>query len=420
MEEGPPPQPGVPPFRDVGFGGAALYTSSIPPRGGTPLSDHTLLEPDVLDRRDLAGLELDTAPRLDVPSIGVFRMQGRIVDPRLAGATRIGVQFGGGTTLSTNVAADGTFSLNGSPDIGIRRNFQRTFVVFDGLQSTIALLRNVRIFGEPRVPPPPVALTATANGNNAAIRWSPDTGSPPTSYFLDVGSAPGASNLGSFPTTAPSLSAAGVPNGRYYLRVRAVNSVGTSVASTETILTVGCVPPLPATMLEPVVNGTAITLAWQPSPTSGVSYTIVAGSTPGGSNLAQIPVGTATTLSADAPVGRYFVRVRAAAPCGGAESNEVELRVGLPPAPGAPANLTHQANGGAITFTWHASAGTVSGYVLEAGSQSGAADLAVMPLGNVLTFSAAGVPQGTYFVRVRAFNVGGQGPPSNETTVVVP
>jgi hypothetical protein len=62
----------------------------------------------------------------------------------------------------------------------------------------------------------------------------------------------------------------------------------------------------------------------------------------------------------------------------------------------------------------------VSGYVLEAGSQSGAADLAVMPLGNVLTFSAAGVPQGTYFVRVRAFNVGGQGPPSNETTVVVP
>jgi predicted phage tail protein len=62
----------------------------------------------------------------------------------------------------------------------------------------------------------------------------------------------------------------------------------------------------------------------------------------------------------------------------------------------------------------------VGGYLIEAGSQSGSANLAAVPVGNVLSFSTAGVPPGTYFVRVRAFNAGGQGPPSNEATVVVP
>jgi hypothetical protein len=47
-------------------------------------------------------------------------------------------------------------------------------------------------------------------------------------------------------------------------------------------------------------------------------------------------------------------------------------------------------------------------------------NLALVCLGNVLSFSAAKVPPGTYYVRVRAFNAAGQGPPSNECTIVVP
>lgn len=403
--------------------GVPLHTRIVPPPGGPVLAGHTLLEPDVLDPRDLAGLELDTAPRLDVPYIGVFRMQGRIVDARLrAWARSIGVQWGGGTTRFATVAADGTFSLIASPEMGIRRNFQRTFLVDDrGLQHTISLVRNVRVFGNARVPPPPVALAATATGSSVSIRWSPDTGWPPTGYFLDAGSSPGATDIGSFPTTTPALSASGVPNGRYYLRVRARNAEGMSGPSPETVLTVGCAPPLPPTMLTGAVNGTSVTLNWQASPSTGVSYIVVAGTSPGASNIAQVPVGTVTSLTANAPPGRYFVRVRAVAgPCGAAESNEVELAVGLPQLPGAPANLTHQVNAGTVTLTWQASAGTVGGYIVEAGSQSGSANLAVIPLGNVLTLSAPGVPPGTYFVRVRGFNAAGQGPPSNETTVVVP
>ena len=409
---------GIGSFRSVS--GVPLYTSITPPGGGPPLTGHTLLEPDVVDPRDLAGLVLDTAPRLDVPYIGVFRMQGRIVDPQLATATSIGVQWGNGTTLSANVAADGSFSITRSPDMGIGRNYQRMFVVIGGLQSTIALVRNVRLFGEPRVPPPPVALTATAAGANVSIRWSPDTGWPPTSYVLDAGSSPGAADIGSFPTTAPALSASGVPNGRYYLRVRALNAAGASAPSAEAVLTVGCVPPQAPTLLTGAVNGTSVTLAWQASPTSGVSYTVVAGSAPGASNIAQVPVGTATTLTAAAPPGRYFVRARAVAPCGTADSNEVDLIVGAPQLPGAPGNLTHQVTGRTVDLSWQAAAGAVDGHLLEAGSQPALSNLALVSLGNALSFSAANVPPGRYYVRVRAFNAAGQGPSSNELTVLVP
>ena len=138
----------------------------------------------------------------------------------------------------------------------------------------MAGVRNVRVFRGPRIAPPPVALTATASGNNVSIGWAPDTGWGPRSYLLDAGSSPGASNLGSFPTTTTTFPAAGVPDGRYYLRVRAVNEAGVSAPSAEAMLTVGCAPPLPPAMLTGVVNGLSVALGWQPSSTSGVSYTV--------------------------------------------------------------------------------------------------------------------------------------------------
>ena len=314
--------------------GVTLHTRVIPPAGGPILPGHTTLEPDVLDPRDLAGVVLDTAPRLDVPRVGIFRLQGRIVDPLLAGASSIAVNYGAGRALSSSVAPDGSFSIVGSPEMAEGRFQQHVFVTIGGINRTIARVRNVRLFVGPRVAPPPVALTATATGNSVVVQWSPDTGWGPTSYIVDVGSSPGASDIRSFPTKATTLSASGVPDGRYYLRVRAANEAGVSAPSSEAVLTVGCAPPEPPTMLTGVVSGASITLAWQPSPTSGVSYTVVAGSTSGANNIAEAPVGTATSLTAAVAAGRYFVRVRAATPCGGADSNEIELLVGTSAAAG--------------------------------------------------------------------------------------
>jgi predicted nicotinamide N-methyase len=65
------------------------------------------------------------------------------------------------------------------------------------------------------------------------------------------------------------------------------------------------------------------------------------------------------------------------------------------------------------------SGGAPSGYVLEAGSSPGLADIAVAPL-SATGFVAPNVPTGRYYVRVRATNAAGSSPPTSDREVVVP
>jgi hypothetical protein len=79
----------------------------------------------------------------------------------------------------------------------------------------------------------------------------------------------------------------------------------------------------------------------------------------------------------------------------------------------------HQLAGRSVSLVWQGAEGAVDGDVIEAGCQPTLSDLVVIRVGNVVSFSAAAVPSGTYYVRVRAFNAAGQGPPSNEVAVFV-
>ena len=88
----------------------------------------------------------------------------------------------------------------------------------------------------------PTNLTATANGSTVTVSWTaPNPPCTATSYEVRAGSQPGTSNIASFNTgsTATSLTATGVPNGTYYIRVGAVNQFGLGVFSDETTLNVG-------------------------------------------------------------------------------------------------------------------------------------------------------------------------------------
>jgi hypothetical protein len=91
-------------------------------------------------------------------------------------------------------------------------------------------------------------------------------------------------------------------------------------------------------------------------------------------------------------------------------------------APGAPSSLAATSSGSSVTLSWSAptSGDPVQSYFIEAGTASGLANLANVSTGNAATlFSASGVGNGTYYVRVRASNSAGISSPSNEAILIV-
>jgi hypothetical protein len=124
------------------------------------------------------------------------------------------------------------------------------------------------------------------------------------------------------------------------------------------------------------------------------------------------------------PAGTYFVRVRAKNSAGlSGATNEVVVTVpgGAPCTPGTPTGLAAIVTGSTVTLTWNAPSGcSPTTYDIEAGSSSGASNLAVILTGNTFTsFVANNVPNGNYFVRVRAGNGSSASAPSNELVLAV-
>jgi hypothetical protein len=174
-------------------------------------------------------------------------------------------------------------------------------------------------------------------------------------------------------------------------------------------------PPAPAN-LRGSVDGSNVALSWSSS-ASGVLYQLEAGSRPGAADLVVTRMSATTAVATNVPDGTYYVRVRAGNGSGVSRpSNELTVRVGCTNAPSAPTGLAVQVSGTTVTLTWQRSS-SATGYVLEAGSAPGQANIATAPVkGTSLTTSA---PPGVYYARVRATNKCGSSAPSNEVTVSV-
>jgi hypothetical protein len=184
----------------------------------------------------------------------------------------------------------------------------------------------------------PENVRAIANGSTVTISWAPPaSGGAATTYVLEAGTAPGAMNAASVNTgsAATSLVAQSVPQGVYYLRVKAVNASGVSAASSEVAVAVGTstecasAPQAPRNLVSSVA-GSTLTLSWSP-PAGGCApaqYLLLAGSSRGQSNLAHVSMGTQLSLTANVARGTYYVRVVAVNGAGpSAASNEVTVTV---------------------------------------------------------------------------------------------
>jgi hypothetical protein len=186
---------------------------------------------------------------------------------------------------------------------------------------------------------PPQSLKTSSTGSSVMLTWNAAaSGDAVFSYVIEAGSAPGLADLAVVVTgnSATSFSADGVGNGTYYVRVRAQNATGTSGASNESTLVVGssactAAPGAPGG-LAITSSGSTVTLGWN-APAGGcapTSYVLQAGSSAGGSDLANSNVGNTTSyVATGVGGGTYYVRVRAANAFGqSAGSNEVVLTVG--------------------------------------------------------------------------------------------
>lgn len=175
-----------------------------------------------------------------------------------------------------------------------------------------------------------------------------------------------------------------------------------------------------------VGSGNFVSLSW-PAPVSGGApdgYTIRARFSPGGPIVASLPLADIQSLDLTAPNGTYFVSVQAGNAFGlGPESPTEILSVPLtPPPPGSPTALAALVAGSSVHLFWTppASGGEPIGYLLLAALSPGGPPIAglTIPAPSWWT-TIPGVPPGTYYLRLAAFNHGGVSALSNEVAVSV-
>lgn len=177
----------------------------------------------------------------------------------------------------------------------------------------------------------------------------------------------------------------------------------------------------PTGLLAASVVGNLVTLRWTP-PQAGptpTGYVLEGGLTPS-EVLASIPTGSAFPIyTFTAPTGSFYVRMHTLA---GADrslaSNEIRIHVNVPVPPSAPTNLVSLVNGTSLSLAWRNTFGGAAptGILLDV---TGSA-VTTIPLAASDTFAFAGVPPGTYALRLRAANAAGSSAPSNEVTVTFP
>ena len=169
-----------------------------------------------------------------------------------------------------------------------------------------------------------------------------------------------------------------------------------------------------ATNLTANVSGGSVAFRWQGE---GSTWLIEAGSAPGLSNLATVPLVNAARLFVVSVLpGTYYVRIRQVTNgVPGPPSNEVQVVVGCR-APGE-LDLRSTVNGFQVQFDW-SPIGAPAGVQLEAGTAPGASNIAVLRFPTFpLRFVAAG-PAGTYYVRTRPLGqCGDLGAASNEVRI---
>ncbi|MCC7179968.1 MAG: carboxypeptidase regulatory-like domain-containing protein [Acidobacteria bacterium] len=280
-------------------------------------------------------------------------------------------------------------------------------------------------------PAAPTNFRVVMTGTTAVFSWTApgsNTTGAAVSYVIDAGFSPGTTAISLPAGSGTSFTIPGVPPGAFYVRVRAINTFGSSPPSNEVTLgmsVAGVALPDAPTNVQAFMQDGLLTMTWLQPPRGGpaTGYVVEAGSASGLTNIGRVAVSGRSLTFPNVPQGFYVLRVRATN-AGGTSAPSAEVMVvvgGVPAPPGAPSFTLHTVSGNTVTLTWAApTSGTPTSYVVEAGSAPGLSNLAVANTGSAATTVAfSGVPPGTYYVRLRAANAQGASVVSNERTIIV-
>ncbi len=348
------------------------------------------------------------APRVTVDTSGNATVVWYVNNPtgetvQAARYTAASASWSGVTNLSATNVSVGAPEATVDPAGNVTVVWHR--ILTPGSSSVIQSRRWLATSG---VPPGAPTLSGSVSGTTASLTWTPSpTGGAPTSYIIQAGTAPGASNVFNGNVGAITTLSAPVAPGTYYVRVRAVNAGGVSGPSNEVTLVVGGAPGQP-TVTSATPSGGILTVSWLagsgPSPTShrldfysGATFLASVTAAAGTSTAIPIPPGTQ---------GTFGVRVTALnGTIAGPASLLFTFTIGPACTEPASPNVSGGVVGGTASVSWPAVAGATS-YILSAGTtQGGTQYLAPTNIGANRGASASGLPAGfTAWVRVIAVN----------------
>ena len=200
---------------------------------------------------------------------------------------------------------------------------------------------------------------------------------------------------------------------------------GTSATSNEFTLRVGCTaPPPPPTALKVQFTASVVTLMWLPPTGSQERQLIEAGSGPGLTNIASLTLpATQAAFTASAP--QWSVPMCEPGPRTAAARAHPQVRfsslwVRACRSPAHRLGLWPMSRAGTSRFPGWRQPAQSPGYLLGPTVVPKGSRSRRIPLGPTTVFAANNAPLGTFYMRVRAVNAAGVGPPTADAMVVVP
>jgi len=290
--------------------------------------------------------------------------------------------------------------------------------------------RTVQIVQRPNtVPGEPTALSVRVVNGVARFTWrAPTEEGDATSYRIEAGLERGATAV-VFQSAGTSFDLSGIPDGRFFVRVRGINESGVGVASDDYELDVrgGVNPPDPPVAVTLNMTSTLLDLSWTEAEGGGVAdgYVLEVGSRAGFADVGRFALGRTTRFQfANPPRGYFVFTLRAVNRAGTSRASEQRgYRLELTGLWTYQMSLAAAVSAGTVTFRWSPawSRSYPTAVRLAVGRAPGVTEFVVDSIRERPLLSFSGVPPGRYYARVQElYGIGIDiGPASNEVYVHV-